>query len=158
MINHVFDPITRFEKIKTLAEKSEPKWSEETKRFEFWAISGSHAYSNMWYWLLRWLFELSQGTSRTSFGGLVQISDLECSELHFSNIQFNHYHAKYGLTKPPVDGYWPREINCRIFQSINLVDWSWLVNVWSMYNSFSSSVRRVVVRRSLLPNYHHVTW
>ena len=31
----------------------------------FWAISRSQSYSNMCYWLLRWLFELSQGTRGT---------------------------------------------------------------------------------------------
>ena len=34
---------------------------KKTKRFEFWAISRSHPFSYMWHWLLRWLFELSQG-------------------------------------------------------------------------------------------------
>ena len=35
--------------------------------FEFWAISRSHAISDMWHWLLRCLFELSQGTPPLSY-------------------------------------------------------------------------------------------
>ena len=27
----------------------------QLKRFEFWAIAKSNAYSDMWHWLLRWL-------------------------------------------------------------------------------------------------------
>ena len=38
----------------------------KTKRFEFWTISKSHAYSHMWHWFLRWLFELSHDIPRTN--------------------------------------------------------------------------------------------
>ena len=47
----------------------------EAKRIEFWAISRSHAYSDLWHWLLRWLFELSQGNFRKCFAMNLSILD-----------------------------------------------------------------------------------
>ena len=46
------------------SSKFEEKLNSRQKWFEFWALSGSHASCHHVTNLLRWLFELSQGTPR----------------------------------------------------------------------------------------------